>query len=102
MTKEEQELGTGVALRRLAFYLARLHIQIGIERQGPMSVILEAVAFGSSWGQRQYRIESIQRLNRRLFIYTEHRRMLRWLQVQPDNICGFAFEVRVVTRQIPF
>jgi hypothetical protein len=67
-----------------------------------MSVVLETVSFCSSWRQRQHRVETIQRLNRCLFIYAEHRRMLRRIHVQADDICGFAFKIGIVARQIAF
>ncbi len=67
-----------------------------------MSVVLETVSFRSSWRQRQHRVEPIHRLDRRLFIYAEYRRMLRRIHIQADNICRFAFKIGIVARQIAF
>ena len=50
-----------------------------------MAVVLETVAFGSSGRKRQNRVEPVQGLNRRLFIHTKHRRVLRRIQVQSDD-----------------
>jgi hypothetical protein len=65
-----------------------------------MTVILKAVPLGPSGRQRQHGIESIQRLDRGLFIHAKHRRMLRRVQVEADNIRCFALEVRIVAGQI--
>src|SRR5258708_14767005 len=61
----------------LAFHLPGFHIQGSIERQGPMTVILEAMSFGATRRERQHRIEAIQCLDGSLFVDAEHGRMLR-------------------------
>ena len=51
-------------------------------------------------GERQDRIEAVQGLNGGLFIDAEHGRMLRRIQVQADDVGGFAFEVRIVAGHV--
>ena len=46
-TKENNKLRTGVPIRRPAFCLAGLHIQRGVERQNPVTVVLETMSLRS-------------------------------------------------------
>ena len=75
--------------------------QRGIEGQGTVPVILEAVAFSATRGKRQHWIEPVQGLNGGFLIHTEDGRMLGWLQVQPDDVSRFGFEVRIVAGHVP-
>ncbi len=65
-----------------------------------MPVIFEAVPFGSPGRKRKHRIEAIQSLNRGLLIHAKHGRVLRRLQIQPDDIGCFGLEIRVVARHV--
>jgi len=65
-----------------------------------MTVVLKAVAFGSSWGERQHRVFAIQRLNRRFLIDAKHHCMLRRIEVQSNDVGGFGLELRIVGRHI--
>ena len=38
----------------------------------------------------------LNRLNCRFFIHTENNRVLRWIQIQPDNISCFPLKIRVM------
>jgi hypothetical protein len=70
--QEAHEFRTRVTSRRVAHDLARPRVERRIERQRPVSVVLEAVPFGASWRQRQDRVQPIEGLNRRLLVDTEH------------------------------
>ena len=61
-----------------------------------MPIVLKAVALGPPRAKRQHRVEAIERLNRGLLIDTEHRGVLRWIDVQPDHVGGLALEVRII------
>ena len=65
-------------------------------------IFLDAVemALGAARRKRQHRIELIQRLNGGLFIDTKHGGMLRRAQVQPDNVSGLDFEIRIVAGHV--
>ena len=65
-----------------------------------MPVVFKSVALGAARRKRQHRIEPIQRLNGSLLIDTEHGSMLRRVQVQPDNVSGFGFEIRIVAGHV--
>jgi hypothetical protein len=56
-----------VARSGFAENLARLGVERGVERQGAVPIILEAMAFEPPGRERQHRIEPIKRLDRGLF-----------------------------------
>ena len=67
-----------------------------------MPGVLEAVAFGTSRRERQDGIETIQGLDGGLLIDAEHGRVLRWAQIEAEDIGGFAFEVGIVAGHVAF
>src|SRR5271155_6099589 len=71
--------------------LAAFGVECSIERERAMPIVLKAVALGPPGAKRQYRVEAIEGLNRGLLIDTEHRGVLRWIDVEPDHISGLAF-----------
>src|SRR3977135_2268975 len=54
------------------------------------------MSFGSSRRERQHGVLAIERLNCGLLIDAKHRRMLRRMQIQPDDIGSFGLKVRIV------
>ena len=87
--RKRDKVLAGVARRGFAVHLPGLGIQCRVQRQRAVAIVFEPMPFGASGGQRQHRVQPIQRLNRRLFIHTEHGRMLRWIQIQADNVGRF-------------
>lgn len=67
-----------------------------------MSVVLEAVTFGASRRKRQDGIETIQGLNGGFLIDAEHGRVLRWVQIEAEDVGGFAFELGIVAGHVAF
>lgn len=65
-----------------------------------MAVILEAMSLGPSRGKRQHRVLAIERLDCGLLIDAEHRRVLRLMQIQPDDIGSFALKVWIVRGEV--
>ena len=61
-------------------------VERGIQGERAVAVVLKPVPFRAARRQRQHRIQAIQGLNRRLFIGRKHHRMLRRIQVEPDDI----------------
>jgi len=61
-----------------------------------MTKIFKAVSFRASWGQWQDRILAIQGLDSGLFIHAEHYGMCRRVQIQPNNVGGLLFKIRIV------
>src|SRR5690349_487427 len=100
--KEGDKLGRGMALCRAPQYFSSLGVERGIQRQRAVPEVLEALALGASWRQRQHRILAVERLDCGLFIHAEHRRMLRRVQVPPNYLGRVDLEVRVVRGQIAF
>src|SRR5207245_8418977 len=64
--EELHKLLTGVAGGGLAEHFAGLRIQCRIQRQRAMTVVFKPVTLGAARRKRQYRIEPVERLNRRL------------------------------------
>jgi hypothetical protein len=72
----------GVAGGGPAEHFAGLRIQ----RQRAVTVVCKPVTLGAARGKRQYRIEPVECLIRRLFIHAEHCRVLRRLSIRnPDR-----------------
>ena len=86
----------GVARGGLAQHLAGLRVERRVQRQRAVAVVLKAVPLGAPGRQRQHRIEPVQGLDRRLLIHAKHRRMLRRIHIQPDDIGRLGLEVRIV------
>jgi len=61
-----------------------------------VAVILEAVTFGASRREWQDGIETVQSLNGGLLIDAEHSRVLRWVQIEAEDVGGLALELRIV------
>ena len=64
--KEIDKFGAGVARAGFSKYLSGLGVQRGIKRKGTMAKILEAMPFGSPWGEWQNRVQAIKGLDGRL------------------------------------
>jgi len=58
------------------------------------------MAFGAPWRERQHRVEPVEGLNCSLLVHTEHRCVLRRLQVKTDNVGGFLLELRIVAGHV--
>ena len=93
---ELHELRAGVTCRRLAVDLATQRIECGVERKSAVPVVLKAVALQASRGEGQHRIQSVERLDRRLLVKAENRRVFRWFQVETDDVGRLGLEVGVV------
>ena len=95
------EVLTGVARGGFSMNTAGGGIQRRIQGERSVPVVFEPMAFNAAGGKRQNRVEPIKCLNRRLFINTEHGGMLRWVQIQSDNVGGFSLEVWIIACHIP-
>ena len=61
-----------------------------------MAVILKSVTFCPTGGERKNRIQTIESLNRGLFIDAKDSRMLRGMDVETDDVGGLGLEIRIV------
>ena len=98
--QERDELGGGVLRGGLAEHLAGLGIERRVQRQRAVTVVLKAVPLCASRRAWRHRVLAVQRLERRLLIDTEHRRMRRRVQVQPDDVRRLLLEVRIIGRHV--
>src|ERR1700759_2217293 len=65
-----------------------------------MTKILKPMPLRSPGGERQPRVQSVERLDRALFIDTEDRGVERWLHVQTNNVSRLLFKLRVVAGHV--
>src|ERR671918_1245352 len=100
--QEGDKLGTGMAPGGFPQHRPGPSIESGIERERTVAKVLETVAFGSPRRKWQDRIFAVQRLNRRFLIYREYRRVLRRIQVQPDNVSRLALKIRIGACHVTF
>lgn len=94
--EEGDELLTGVAADGLAQDFSGFGVERGVQRQGTVADVLEAMALGSSRGERQDRVFAIESLDGRLLIDTEDGGMLGRVDIQAQDVGGFALEVGIV------
>src|SRR5208337_2749864 len=93
LLQERDELTAGMAGGGLAVNATGGGIERRIQGERSVSVVLEAVTFGASRRKRQDGIETIQGLNGGFLIDAEHGRVLRWVQIEAEDVGGFAFEL---------
>ena len=94
--QEGDEVAAGMAGGSFSVHASGLGVERRIQRKRAMSVILEAMTLSTSRRERQDRVESIEGLNGGFFVDTEDGCVLRRIQVQADDVGGFAFELGVV------
>ena len=100
LCKEIDELGTGVPCAGFRQHLAGLSVQSAVERKRSMAVVLEAMSFGPAGRKWQNRVQAIQRLDGALLVDAEYSGVHRWFEVQPDDIGGFLFKLRIITGHV--
>jgi hypothetical protein len=71
-------------------------VERGVQREGAVSAVFKAVPFRAPGRERQHGIQSIQGVNRGLFIGRKHDRVLRRIQIQPSDVGRFLLKRRVV------
>ena len=97
--QEADEVPTGVAGGRFPVNASGRGVQCGIQGERSMPIVFKSVS-RPAWRKRQHRIKTIQRLNGSFLVDTEHSSMLRRVQVQPDNVSRFGFEIRIVAGHV--
>ena len=76
--------------------LARSYVQRRIQIGHSVAFVIMRLALRDSRPQRQYRLRPFQRLHLRFLVNTEDNRVLRGVQVQPDDILQLLLELRIV------
>jgi hypothetical protein len=65
-------------------------------------VVFKTMALGASLREGQHRVQPIQRLNGSFLIDAVNSRMLRGIQIEPENVRGFGLELRIIAGHVPF
>src|SRR5215472_5053890 len=66
-----------------------------------MTKIFKAMPFGSTRGERQDRIKSVECLNRALLVDTEYCSLDRRLKIQANDVGRLLFKLRVIAGHVP-
>ena len=98
--QKSNKFRTGVTRRGLAQHLAGFGVERGVERKGAVTVVLKTVSLGSSGGERQHGIQSVQSLNGALFVDAKDSRIDWRLQIQANDISSLGFKIRVVAGHV--
>src|ERR1700723_756743 len=99
--QERDKVLTGVASGSLAVNAASRRVQRRIQRKRSMTVVLESVPLDAARRKWKNRIETVQRLNGGLLSHTKNGCVLRWVQIQTDDVGRFGFEFRLVAGHVP-
>ena len=94
---EGEKVGRRVAVGHAMRDVARGDLQRRVQVDDAVAFVVVRVARGTAGAQRQRQLRSLERLDRRLLIHTQHHRVLRRVEVQPDDILHLGREVRVAT-----
>ena len=70
------------------------------QRKGAVAVILKAMSLGSARRKRQDRIQAVQGLDGRLFVYAKDGGMIRRVQIEADNVGGLLLEVGILAEHV--
>ncbi len=89
------ELCAGAADAGLANDFAATGMECRVQRQRAVTVILKAVSFGSARGQRQNRVQAVQRMDGTLFVDAEDCRVKRRLELKSNDVGCLLFKLRV-------
>jgi len=71
-------------------------VQSREQRDGAMAHIIVRLRADMADPQRQPRLGTLKGLHLAFFIAAEHQSLVRWVQVEADNVPKFLFEVRVI------
>ena len=93
--QEGDEFDVGVALEAPSMDLAAGHLQRGEQAGGAVARVVVSHTSGQSGPHRQRRLRAIKRLNLGLFIHAQHQGLLRWVQIEPDDIGQLPVELGV-------
>ena len=94
LTQESNQLLAGVPSDRLAQDRPTTSVQGREERERAVPVVLEAMPLGTPRRQGQNGVQPVEGLDVRLLVQAEDSGVLRRVEVQPDDVRGFAFEIQ--------
>ena len=98
--EEFDEFSASMPRQTFANHRAIQHIQSGKQGRCPISFVIVSHGCASSLFHWQSGLGAIQRLNLTLLIHRQHQRMLRWVEIEPDNGLQLVCEVRIVAPSV--
>jgi len=85
-----------VAGQTLPDHRAGQDVQRGKQRRGAVALGVVGHRAGATLFDRQRWLGAIQRLDLRLLVHAQHDRVLRRVQIQPDDVDELVLKARVV------
>src|SRR5262249_60194044 len=85
-----------VPLMELGDHLTSLRVQGSKQRRGAVAGVIVRPALDLAGLHRQQRLRALKRLDLRLFVDTEDRRMRGRVEIEADNVAHFLDQLRVV------
>lgn len=95
LVQELAELGGTVPSVALADNPSGRNVEGGEQRGGAVSFVIVAPSGRLAGTHRQHRLTAVQRLDLRLFVYTQHDGVCRRRDVKTNNVVHFGHEVRI-------
>ena len=86
LLQEFAKLDGAMAWPALADDRSRGDVQGREQAGGALAFVIVGAALGLAGQHRKDRLTAARRLNLTLLIYAQHQRMMRWVQVQADDI----------------
>src|SRR5690348_21541 len=100
LLEEGDEFIAGMPRRRFAVNLAGSDVQRRVQGKRAVAVVFKSVLFDPAGGERKYRIQAIEGLNRGFLVQAEYRRVLRRIEVKAEDVGGFRLEIRIVAGHV--
>src|SRR2546422_5169681 len=93
--KECQEIVRRVPVNGPRGHFARVDAQGGDERDRSVTLVGCGQTSGSAFAQRKFRLGPVQRLDAGLLVYAQNQRVLRWIEIEADDIDHLGLELRI-------
>jgi hypothetical protein len=94
--QKRQELVCPMARQTFANDSTGRHIERGEERRGAVALVIMGHRSGTALFQGQTRLRAVECLDLALLIDGKHQRLLRWIDVQADDVLDLRDEVGIV------
>jgi hypothetical protein len=96
LPQEPQELLMSVPGLALADHLTGGHVQGGEQRGGAVADVVMGDALDVTEAHGQQRLSPVQGLDLRLLVDSEHQRLVRWIQIEADDVADLLHEERIL------
>jgi hypothetical protein len=93
--EEAAELLRPMARRHFGEHLSGCDIERGVEVGGAVADVVVALPRRHPRHQRQHRRRTVERLDLRLLVHTEHDRRLGRVEIEPDDVSDLVDELRI-------